>query len=478
MKHISLIIPKRILGLILVAGLIVCSCKDDYSEDVITGVQLIDVTDIALDVKETVKLAPGMEQTVSCTILSDDITDPELVWTSTAPDIAEVKQDGVAGEKAVVTAKKVGNSIIQIAQAATSYWTLRTFTLKVMPVATGITLTDNFSLYEGTSMLVSGFVSVAPAGGYDEFDYESSDEAIMTCEEGKIVGVAPGTATLTIRTKDGSNLYATATVRVKEKISLTKLELVPVGHDLMVNETAQIRCIMEPEGEDVTNEILSWESGNRNIVTVDASGKLKAVAAGTTQITATDPVSGRKSSIDVVVASQGVKSISFGEVKNASDLKELGVAFTESPILNYDSDEYLTVQMTKLNTKGYRADINLLGSGFQLDLETYPYFAIKIDLPVGNETNLTFNPIGKNGGGDNYSAGQNSKVLWYYDRSAHPQIFYFDMSGMGIAATDALKTFTIKVADVSKGNEYKLYWVHMFKSKDELDKFVASEQTN
>lgn len=37
MKHISLIIPKRILGLILVAGLIVCSCKDDYSEDVITG---------------------------------------------------------------------------------------------------------------------------------------------------------------------------------------------------------------------------------------------------------------------------------------------------------------------------------------------------------------------------------------------------------------------------------------------------------
>lgn len=99
MKHISLIIPKRILGLILVAGLIVCSCKDDYSEDVITGVQLIDVTDIALDVKETVKLAPGMEQTVSCTILSDDITDPELVWTSSAPDIAEVKQDGVAGEK-------------------------------------------------------------------------------------------------------------------------------------------------------------------------------------------------------------------------------------------------------------------------------------------------------------------------------------------------------------------------------------------
>lgn len=477
MKHINMIISKWMSGWMLIAGLMVSACGDSYSEDAITGVHLLDATDVALDAKETVKLAPGMEQTVSCTILADNIEDPELLWTSTAPDVAEVTQDGTAGTKGVITAKKVGSTTVQIAQSVTFYWTLQSFTVKVMPVATDITVNGNISLYEGTSLTLSDYVTVTPADGYDEFECSSDDETVMTCEGGKIIGVAPGTATLTVRTTDGSNLQRTASVTVKEKISLTKLELLSIGHTLMIGETAQVRCIMEPTGEDVTNEILSWVSDDASIATVDGSGKLKAVGAGTTRVTATDPISGKESSIEVVVALNGVKSVSFGEVNNANDLKTLGVAFTNSPELNYDSDEYLTVK-TKLYTNGkYRADINLKGSGFQMDLENYPFFAIKIDLPVGFEKNLTFNPVGQNGGGNNYSAGKSDKVLWYYDRDAHPQIFYFDMSTMGIAPTDALKTFQIKVADITgEDNEYRLYWVHMFKSKDELDAFVKSEE--
>ncbi len=76
---------------------------------------------------------------------------------------------------------------------------------------------DNVSIEVGSSDNLT--VTITPEGAGDDIDrvFTSSDESIVTVDEdGKITGIAPGTATITVTIGD---FTATCTITVTEKQS-------------------------------------------------------------------------------------------------------------------------------------------------------------------------------------------------------------------------------------------------------------------
>ena len=69
-------------------------------------------------------------------------------------------------------------------------------------------------------------------------------------------------------------------------------------------ETANLTAIVMPQ--NATNKAVAWKSGNSGVADVDASGKVTAVKAGTTDITVTTADGGKTATCKVTVASKAV----------------------------------------------------------------------------------------------------------------------------------------------------------------------------
>lgn len=111
----------------------------------------------------------------------------------------------------------------------------------------------------------------------------SNTNVVRVNSSGKVTYVGPGTATVTCRSVDNSSKYATCTFTIKqyaEKISVSgNLASVVVG------DTMTLAASVSPS--NTTNKAVTWSSSNTSVATVDSNGKVTAVAAGKTVITAT-----------------------------------------------------------------------------------------------------------------------------------------------------------------------------------------------
>ena len=124
--------------------------------------------------------------------------------------------------------------------------------------------------------------------------WESSDESIVTVEPqgdgltAVVTPVALGTATITVRTSDGSCLSASCEVTVAPTL-VSGLTL-DVDYDtLFINDELQITAFVEPE--NATDGSVTWESSNPEIVDIQTVEEnvvtVVAKALGTATITAT-----------------------------------------------------------------------------------------------------------------------------------------------------------------------------------------------
>jgi hypothetical protein len=92
-----------------------------------------------------------------------------------------------------------------------------------------------------------------------------------------------------------------APVRLAMASTIDRIEVTPPGpFTLSRTQTQQLNAIAKnSDGETVLTAPLQWSSANTAVALVDASGKVSAVAVGTTQITARDTESGKSASVAV-----------------------------------------------------------------------------------------------------------------------------------------------------------------------------------
>lgn len=121
--------------------------------------------------------------------------------------------------------------------------------------------------------------TTTPAGA--QVTWKPSDSSIATVDSsGKVTAIKEGTCTITATTTDG--LTATCTVTVAKKAEQESISLNKSTTDLTTGNSETLIATTTPSAVNV-----KWSSSDTSIATVDSSGKVTAIGAGTAIITAT-----------------------------------------------------------------------------------------------------------------------------------------------------------------------------------------------
>ena len=114
--------------------------------------------------------------------------------------------------------------------------------------------------------------------------YTSTDETVCTVDgEGNVTGVRSGSAIIMVRTADG-NKTAKLTVVVHAD-GVTGVTLNYNTLSMMVGESKDLQASVEPYA--ALNKNVTYTTSDPSVVTVSATGKVRAVGAGTAVVTVT-----------------------------------------------------------------------------------------------------------------------------------------------------------------------------------------------
>jgi uncharacterized protein YjdB len=172
---------KLLLFTAAVALLLVTGCKN---EPPVIAVQSVTVA------PDEIALIEGAQQQLAATVLPEDATSKDIVWSSSAPDVATVDESGK------VTAVAAGLAIIK-ATCGGKEGTCAVTVSTPIPVETVSVAPETLTLKPGEGADLTA--TVLPADATDQtIVWTSSDEAVATVSEtGHVTAVATGSAIIT-----------------------------------------------------------------------------------------------------------------------------------------------------------------------------------------------------------------------------------------------------------------------------------------
>ena len=270
----------------------------------------------------------GSSDTVQLIFNPSAPTNNKVLWSSSNTDVATVEGDSYT---ATITGVSGGTTTITV--ITEDGLKVATCDVYVREPVTGLVLnatTVESSMAVGQYQLVA---TVLPAGeGVDRaVTWTSSDPSVATVDEnGLVEAVGTGSCTILCKSLDG-NYTAMCNIYVKQPVTQVILNTTDItvrqGQVFWLNAT----CL--PENAD--NKIISWESRDESVCTVESDGKVTAVGAGTTSIIATNVDTGL-TAYCVVTVTQPVTGISLN-----SDYQELwvGAKYAIIPVVEpYDAE--------------------------------------------------------------------------------------------------------------------------------------------
>ncbi len=336
------------------------SCKPEEADTPDTPVTppptTIAVTGVSIS-KSTLPLTEGDSETLTATVSPSNATNKAVNWSSSDAGVASVSDgkvtalkpgtttitvstaDGGKTEKTVewsssdekvatvkdgkVTAVAPGTATITVKTVDGEKTATCTVNVEAKKITvTGVTLDkEETGLVEGEEVTL--VATLAPENATEKtVEWSSSDEKVATVKDGKVTAVAPGTATITVKTVDGSKT-ATCKVTVEKKgIPVNKVTLNKTTQTLEIGSEVTLVATVSPS--NATNKKLTWSSSNSEVATVDQNGKVKAVKAGTSSITVTTEDGGKKATCAVTVNNKAVSTITLN--KSSLSLKETQTA--------------------------------------------------------------------------------------------------------------------------------------------------------
>ena len=248
--------------------------------------------------------------TLIATVEPSNATDKNVTWTSNNPAVATVSATGL------VTALSKGEAKIT---AATRDDEFKAYCDVYVTVSvTGVTLNRTTeSLMVGEVVML--YETVYPSNADDKtVTWSSSNEAVATVTNstnpsvtnGIVTAIGPGTAIITVKTKDGDKT-ATCTVTVTRRtIHVKSVTLYPAAIEVARGGVETLEATVIPNNAD--SKALLWASSNNNVATVssvsDNEALVTAIAPGTATITVTaaDTAEGVLTATCVVLVNENV----------------------------------------------------------------------------------------------------------------------------------------------------------------------------
>jgi uncharacterized protein YjdB len=159
-------------------------------------------------------------------------------------------------------------------------------TVSPEPVVVSITVANApAALIVGTSAQLTATVVVA-GGASTAVTWTSSAPEIATVSpSGLVSAVAPGNATITATSVVDPTKQGSATVRIDAAANVLSVTVGPATLSLSVGTTGQLTATVTVSGN--ASQQVIWSSSTPSIATVDQTGKVTALAAGTATIRAT-----------------------------------------------------------------------------------------------------------------------------------------------------------------------------------------------
>ena len=225
----------------------------------------------------SVSLAKGGTKTLTATVKPDNATNKAVTWSSSNTSVATVSSSGK------VTAVADGSATITVKTKDGGYTATCKVTVKSNVKVTGVTLDKTtLKIKKGGAKILTPTITPSNATNKEVTWSSSNKDVAGVNSSGKVSAYAPGTATITCKTKDGGY---TATCKVTVYIAVTGVTVSPTTATLGVGDTKTIKATVKPS--DATTKTVTWKSSKTSVATVSSSGKVTAVAAGTATITAT-----------------------------------------------------------------------------------------------------------------------------------------------------------------------------------------------
>ena len=271
---------------------------------------------------EKVELKTGETGWVGVAYNPSNATNKVLTWKSSNEKVATVKEG---------TVKAVGIGTATL--TATSEDGGKTATCKV-------TVTDGKKHIESIRLKTDS-IEMKPGEGktiYAEYNpsnvddktlyWKSSNEKVVTVNEGYVKAIGEGTATVTAVSRDGGK---TASCKVTVTSGTVKLQSIKISSSteiLTKGEGKTIYVTYNPN--NVTDKTLYWSSSNEKIATV-SEGYVKAVGEGIATLTARSKDGNKTASCQVVVTDKvkEMKSISLKATKETMNVGEGKTIYAE-----------------------------------------------------------------------------------------------------------------------------------------------------
>lgn len=162
------------------------------------------------------------------------------------------------------------------------------------------TPTVKLSLDQTALELTVGGTGKLTATGAEGITWTSGNAGVAAvAEDGTVTAVAAGTATISASAEGADPVTCTVTVKEapKKDLVLESIWGMKKGVTIDIGEEAPMR--VTADGETVDDSLIKWSTADSSIATVDASGVVKGVASGKTDLIA--EVYGQTLTVPVIV---------------------------------------------------------------------------------------------------------------------------------------------------------------------------------
>lgn len=203
----------------------------------------------------------------------DDASEPNVLMETENESIATI-ESGL-----VVTGHKLGSTKIRFKTIDTSEMEIEGNVVVYKPIEKLFFEKDKETMYVGGSKVLDSYFSPADAE-IITLTYKSSNPSVATVDRnGKVIAKKAGTTTISIT----NELGLTATCKVTVLQLATSVKLNKTSAIIVAGKSETLTATISPN--NVSDKKLTWTSSNKNIATVDSSGKVTAKKNGTTTIT-------------------------------------------------------------------------------------------------------------------------------------------------------------------------------------------------
>lgn len=335
---------------------------------------------ITLDKGELVLWATNQTESIKATVTPENAKDKDVVWESLDTSIVTVDQKGnvtavTDGTTFVKCSLKSNPKVfascevtVQVPEPSKPA-TIKATSITVEPKVLNLNTNDYFVDYLECKILPENS---------DETDvvWESDNPKVaIVSEDGQVTANGVGTTTIKCYIEANPSLSATCTVNVKgstepEVVKVSGITLNPSeGLNLVEGNSSKLTATVSPS--NATNSSVKWVSSSPDVATVDDSGNVTALKAGSTMITCT-AVDGSGVSASCMVTVKGTTVNPSTPSKDEYTLKVSSVLKTKT---SYNGGDLITaivytnapfdkvfISTSNSNIQYYDSDINSDGS--------------------------------------------------------------------------------------------------------------------